>query len=67
MTLRALRPILGIPARGYPKQPLQILPHLTPLYRLMTSRYSRGYAFTPNTEREGLEYLRFYYYLATLL
>ncbi len=33
----------------------------------MTSRYSRGYAFTPNTEREGLDNLRFYYYLATLL
>ncbi|MDJ0536998.1 MAG: hypothetical protein QNJ70_31695 [Xenococcaceae cyanobacterium MO_207.B15] len=58
--LWALRPILGILARGYPKQPLQKLPRLTPLYGLMTSRYRRGYAFTPNTEREGLEDLRFY-------
>ncbi len=32
----------------------------------MTSRYSRGYAFTPNTERVGLEDLNLYY-LATFL
>ena len=73
--LRAFRPILGILARGYPLQPVQmrtrhlgfpqvldmsVLPHLTPLYGLMTSRYRRGYACTPNTERVGLDDLDFY-------
>ena len=40
----------GKPVLGYQSEPL-----LFPLYRLMTSRYSRDYAFTPNTERIGLE------------
>ncbi|MGL5939456.1 MAG: hypothetical protein ACRC2S_03575 [Waterburya sp.] len=33
----------------------------------MTSRYRKGYAFTPNTEGVGLESLCVFQYLATLL
>ena len=52
--------ILRILASSLSSSDYQLGLHLTPLYGLMTSRYRRGYAFTPNTERVGLDDLSFY-------